>query len=780
MKRGGIILATLATLAVCVLTLSVISMPGKPSAPRSGPSGQQPFRMLVDTAPSVATSPSSARKSAAPESMQTAETVVTGPDGCVLLGPPRQLAFLPEAGLTLMSNRSGVHAFEAASGKLVWYRYADSASRPGTTVFGQRKALVCSGEELYLFEATTGREVWSQHNEPYGPALWALLSPDESRVIAGNDGHFTFYTVDTSERLALPCTSRSSVWGWFPDNKTVLVSEQPAEETQDTWKWRVVDFETGTTVLGWESHSDRVVISGLSVQGQLVDAPGNDEAEPTVRILDARTGNALREFKAPGPAAQFTWLHDGKRLVLLTADRQRAHVIDSETGAVMFSLSKEGYRFCAMPVSQSDAAGEWAISQDASNDWCAWPLTPDAEPRIILSGRGVARSSYYPTSAQSHVLMHWREDEHLTTDGVFDVEHVRMLAEWHVRSDASWEFPSMVNAGLTHLVKQHMRESPNLKGNGAENMLFAVYVRDKDTPIFEGQGIVMAVAPDGKHLAVEITGTTVSLYNVETGRLAGEYPECGYSVSFSGDGKRMALRSRGVVEVTDLVEGYPRRTMDTTMNDRLGWSLKLSPDGTRVLCGGDGGAWLFDADTGALLREFPESERFQRSYPAGRGFWSVLSRRAEDWIGTFSDRYLSAADVQVAFLEDGARVITHAFARVIRVWDPDSGKLLHTIHTGLPETRNKEGHIENQLVLSADGRFAFSINRDGYGIASLWSLADGTLVRQYQFDSQVVPRHYPIFAEDGSAIYIGKGDNLYRWPGLTPGTLHTEEGTAGN
>jgi WD40 repeat protein len=232
---------------------------------------------------------------------------------------------------------------------------------------------------------------------------------------------------------------------------------------------------------------------------------------------------------------------------------------------------------------------------------------------------------------------------------------------------------------------------------------------------------------------------------------------------FSDDGKRMALNNGEFIEVTDLSGDYPRRAMNS--GDRHFWWVKLcfSPDGSRLLCGGINSAWLMDAASGALLRTFEETERFADLYQYQGGFWDSLANTAKDWAGMVTDRFKGENQLEIAFSEGGSRVITHVSGQIIRVWDTESGKLLRTIHTYMPEKRNAQGDIRNTITLSTNGRFAFACNLDNKGPAGLWSLDDGTLLRKYQFPES--SWLYGVPQDDGKSLLVLNSGDLYRWPG---------------
>jgi WD40 repeat protein len=123
----------------------------------------------------------------------------------------------------------------------------------------------------------------------------------------------------------------------------------------------------------------------------------------------------------------------------------------------------------------------------------------------------------------------------------------------------------------------------------------------------------------------------------------------------------------------------------------------------------------------------------------------------------------------VAFGGTGDRVVTFVAGQIIRVWDARSGQMINMIETGLPEKRNRFGDIHNSVVLSDNGDFAFALNRDNFASASLWSLADGALIRRYslpQSDSFNVA-----LTDDGKSVYVVDKDDLYRWPGRAKDAL---------
>src|SRR6202023_1520246 len=123
----------------------------------------------------------------------------------------------------------------------------------------------------------------------------------------------------------------------------------------------------------------------------------------------------------------------------------------------------------------------------------------------------------------------------------------------------------------------------------------------------------------------------------------------------------------------------------------------FSPDGTRVLSGGDYESILasqadtlklWDAASGQLLRSFA-------GHKASFGY--VIS---------------------VAFSPDGSRVLSGSADHTIKLWDVATGRLLRTF----------EGHADavNSVRFSPDGIHAASGGSDG--TTRIWSVATGELL----------------------------------------------------
>jgi hypothetical protein len=141
-----------------------------------------------------------------------------------------------------------------------------------------------------------------------------------------------------------------------------------------------------------------------------------------------------------------------------------------------------------------------------------------------------------------------------------------------------------------------------------------------------------------------------------------------------------------VVRLWDAGTGALLRTFEANYIN----SVAFSPDGTRVLSGGEA-LRLWDATTGALMRTFPSE--------AGA----------------------------LAFSSDGTRLVSSSYDNTIRLWDVATGTLLHTF----------KGHSSQvpSVAFSRDGRRVVSGSSDatvriwdagsGAGVATLLGIDNG-------------------------------------------------------
>jgi WD40 repeat protein len=698
---------------------------------------------------------------------------VTEPEKCLFLGAPTQLAFLQADNLVLMVNHGGVYAFDVASGAQRWHRYLLSHNGGQGAEFRKRQVLGWSEQGVFLLDAVTGKETWWRRDTPCGAVRSAHLSPDENHVLVVCEQGVLLYGVYDRTQRTLPAVR--DFFGWFPDGKAMMVSDVQSGPDKTTRKWQILDTGTGKVTLRESPGSWYDPAPVFSSLGQLAEWSEKDQGGGTLKIRDARTGAVLHEFSDVGTLSEtLYWLKGGRRLACLTADRKEARVIDTETGAVQFALSGDDQHFVSCPPFEDQTGAAWIFSKDSANNRHAWKLAPDGAPVKLLDGRRLAPSYFWPSSSGSGRLgSTCQEEDHLYVYSVYDTDTMNKLAEWRCQLPKPLWDEIMVNKALTHAACTSRATADAMAR--PRNHVFTLHVQNRETPVRTGRGEVRAISPDGKFLVVQTDDKEACLYDAENDHIFSQYAvdlpsdyPCYMPAAFSDDGKRVAVNTSKTIEVTDLSEGFPRRSMAMPLEkDGRTWRgdrLRFSPDGARLLCGGSNCARLFDVTSGTLLHTFEETERFAFPYSQGNGFWNGLVTMAKDWAGMVTDRFKYDNRLETAFVDGGSRIATFTAGQVIRVWDAESGHLLHTIHTGLPEKRNRVGYINNKIMLSANGRFAFSSNGDNFAPAVLWSVSDGTPLRRYQLPESSWGFALP--TEEGKAVIVSSNMNLYRWKGV--------------
>ena len=162
---------------------------------------------------------------------------------------------------------------------------------------------------------------------------------------------------------------------------------------------------------------------------------------------------------------------------------------------------------------------------------------------------------------------------------------------------------------------------------------------------------LLAYSPDGRFLAGQAvpddTGV-VRVWDPATGKRVHEFPapprgliNC---VAFSPDSKRLALvTSRGAADVRDLTTGKTAATFELTEDS--GYAAAFSPDGKHLAVGDRKGVTrMWDAETGKL-------------------------------VATLTGGHTEGVRA-VGFTADGARVFTAGYDKLLRFWDPATGRML--------------------------------------------------------------------------------------------------------
>lgn len=237
--------------------------------------------------------------------------------------------------------------------------------------------------------------------------------------------------------------------------------------------------------------------------------------------------------------------------------------------------------------------------------------------------------------------------------------------------------------------------------------------------------------PDGKQLVScngsLLTPNTARVWDVATGKELRRWPIPGsWKLALSPDGKLLAglgaaLPNQNTIALWDVGTGKQIRELPFEGVQDFVSDLAFSPDGKRLVSGGESMLRLFDVAKGKQLRTFGEGKRIYSVAFSSDGKTVAVGRRVEPitlWeIASFKMlRQLGDNEGarSVAFSGDGKRLAGGGYGKAI-LWDVTSGKKLRE----LPGTLNQVW----DMAFSPDDKTLAVGNLDSQ--VRLWDLSTG-------------------------------------------------------
>ena len=592
---------------------------------------------------------------------------------------------------------------------------------------GQRIAGGARDHVLRVWDAATGTllQEFGGHTGYVQAVAW---SPDGAKLAtAGRDKSIRIWDAATGQSLAVLQSDLEDVNSvcWSPDGVQLASHASSSGTSGELVIW---DAATGRAVLrqGTGGREARACWNPQSPQVAAIEA-----------VFDATTGARLWTHPGWGTC----WSPDGKRLAVIAG--AGAQILSAADGACLVELAghsahhrdidwSPGGEFVAVTgddniVSIWDAAsGRLLSTLRGHTDWVLdvdW--SPDGK-RLATVGSGTLKVWDWPARRNPEIVsspvsdlrsVAWNQDGSiLALQGGSGVATCDVDA---LQTDGRLNGPQ---AGAISIF------SPSIAWHPASHII--AVRREKATVLFDDQSwqerlVIQDLDAEVRALDLSPDGT----------RLA--------TSAFSrADGEQSVLRAFSTATGEEL--------WVAKLDGDFAGSLRWSPDGTRLACGGWVTAAIVDANTGQLLGRLPGDHAFRWIHAIA---WDPASRRVALACMDRMIHIFDAAEAKeqrtlightdelmtVSWSPDGSRIASGGKDHTVRVWDAESGAQLIVLK-GHSVDVNSVAWSPDGLCLasaSADGRLLLWDAFQGYVRAGSGKVLDG-LNRRLEADPDSV------------------------------------------
>ena len=617
------------------------------------------------------------------------------------------------------------------------------------------KTLASGGEggTIQLWDYSTGtliRTLGGHHAE----VDWMRFWPGSRYLVSSSFYRLQAHDLETGERLPI---SDQLGFCWYvalsPDRRTLAVSDK--YDVVSVW-----DFMSGEKKGELESVGVRLNSLVYSHDGLLIAGSWKDG----IYIWDAETLQMKHQINIPGRDLAYwyriVFLPDNRSIARVHFNREggggtrTAEIWDLETGMMRSSFGGDFSQAAFSPD------GRKLLSVNGSQIVTLWEL----ETETILRAKRRLSNTYdrpYFSEDSSKLIVGFDSNE----GQIWDAETGRVVSTFHGslyrtalspdgRTAASSTTLSLEDGYHSTKTRVWDIETGELKGEAlANNTPIAsislspdgrsvvssprhIWSGDRSLRIWDlltGQekakywtyGGHAVFSPDGRFVASARSSKGIQIRNAETGEITAELEEYSpSSLAFSPDGGSLAFvdyNFRGKdVHVWRIDSG---EVFADLKGDQWGASLlAYSPDGSMLAVGGYDGAFLWDSESGDLIRTFADGERVETLAfsPDGR----TLLTGGEDSVARLWNvpggalraklKGHEGAVVSAAYSSDGGRVAVADEEGTIRIWSAETFQLKRTL-------RGHAGYVSS-VAFSPDGRSLVSGGKDGRVL--LWRFDD--------------------------------------------------------
>jgi WD40 repeat protein len=486
--------------------------------------------------------------------------------------------------------------WDAVSGQELYRLQKDKNNNQGSAAVAVspdgKLVAVGQGNSVALWDTATGKEVRRAQDARGDSWMFSSLafSPDGKQLAAGGQGRnvFVWDVASGKEVRKLPVYQGPHAVAFSPDGKMLAAG---AGTTVHIWQ-----ADDGKLLHKLRQHRSRVSSVAFSPDSKQLASGALDHQ---VRLWDVGTGKLLHQMGHPGPkvAADYWGYHygdyqysgpavafapDGKVLASGAGD-QIIRLWDTATGKELRRC--EGH-FGAVTAVVFAPDGKTLYSGSADTTIGVWeaatgkrlndgPGHSDGVLRVAFSADGRQAT----TVGKGGIIRVW--DRHSTKE-------LRRLGDG---TESDLADVAVSADGNTLAIIRKMDETVDRWDLAAGKEL---------PPVTGPQGgfYALSLAPDGKHLAVVDTSSSVRLWDASTGKevrqlcalggysstSSGEEMIMHLAVTFSPDGKAVAVAGARVnnnpsIRLVDTATGKDFPEQASFQNDQNIYRLLFSPDG---------------------------------------------------------------------------------------------------------------------------------------------------------------------------------------------------------
>ncbi len=529
------------------------------------------------------------------------------------------------------------------------------------------------GGTLKIWDVQTGKQL---HSFKSGESPVAFSS-DGRRVISGR----MVWNLETGEskrwaaEIKLPPTNYPQSYGdaWNQDRTLIAKAKNPWA-AQGPEVCMVREAQSGEILHTLTGHRNRIIGMAFSPDATLLVC--GDEGG-VIKIWSLETGKEVRSIQAHEKYVQrIVFRADGKNFASYGPWDRTVKVFETESGNEIYQLSTDENLTTRMAFRPHTK--QLAMAWD--NVLKLWDLETGKE---IVSLVG--------------------HDEHIT-DLAFTPDGKKIVTGSYDHTVKIWDAD---------------RDQTPRKLQGK--------IGRSDTISFtpDGNRVILG---GGDYTDFGETGD-VSIWDVHTGKRLQFHESYGRLVAVSPDGDRVASAGfSGKMRI------WNARTGETLFDDRNAHkgihALAFSPDGKRLVTGGDGTLKLWDAENRQHLQDLKGlSERVYcvafspkgHTFVTAGGHHHLINPELILWDAhtgqrkrTFEGHTYSVT--YAAFHPDGKTLATASRDKLIKIWDVETGKELATLkgHT----------HWVTKVIYSPDGSRLFSTGIDG--TTRVWDTRSGS------------------------------------------------------